>query len=168
MSLVNGGDSTLFKEILSSVKNVDPSESEAEIFSLGMAMVLSLRDKSTLERALSTIVDIIHQIAADTGEEESEVIVPVLLDKAGPCLKEVIATVFSEKKGSVALAKVVLGLPSSAVRKGLLDELNAHCDKTKELKEILGAQRVEETDSGVEDDAENVMPTQNTTTCITD
>lgn len=109
MSLVNGGDSTLFKEILSSVKNVDPSESEAEIFSLGMAMVLSLRDKSTLERALSTIVDIIHQIAADTGEEESEVIVPVLLDKAGPCLKKSLQLSLVKKKEVLPWPKLSLG-----------------------------------------------------------
>ena len=156
-SLKNMTDSHLLKELLLSMRNVEPSQKEGDIISYAMAMVVSLNDKRTLMVAISSVVDVIEIIALDIEGEESKIDVS-FLEKIGSCMKTVIEAVLSEKQSSLLLAQnLTHSAKASSVRECMFKELGLQSPKTDELNEILSKWAAENTTRDAP--PENTLPT---------
>ena len=141
ISLRNEEDSAmLFKSVLLSMKSVEPSDTEQEIISRSMAVVLSLREDSRLKKVVTTVIHVIRTVVVEAEEDrddESMVDIP-FIDKMGLFMRKVFESVLNGKRSSLILAQCLLEeSKASSVRECLFKELDAHSKKTPALQKIL-------------------------------
>lgn len=159
--LKNEGDSALLKEVLLSMRSVNPSPTEEEIISHYMTAVMSFRDERISKAAISTVVHVTRTTIVEAEEEEdASAIDTSFIDKIGVCLTKVLKGVLSEKRSSLLLAQCLIGEPkTSSVRESLFKELDVHSPKTDALQYLLNKWAAEkstkDTDALADEDKEN-------------
>ncbi len=133
-SLKDDRDTTVFKEILLHLKDVDPGTKEKEIITDSLSIITSLRDEQIATQALATIIYVTRSIIVQTGDNFSA----SFLDMVGPGMKEVLLSIMNNKRSSLLLAKCLLNEPKvSSIRESLVKEIRANSPTSDELEAVV-------------------------------
>lgn len=133
--LKDDGDTTLFKELLLHLKDVDPTAKEKDIILDSLSIMSSLRDERLVDQALSTIIYVTRSVVVDKTKDYDD---SVFLDMVGPGMKEVLLSILKNKRSSLLFAKCLLKEPEvSSIRENLLNEIKAHSPMSAALADIV-------------------------------
>ena len=137
--LNNDGDAALIERVLLSMKDVNPSQTEEEIISHSMSVVLAQRDERLSKVSMSAIIRVTLAIVAETEEDDDASMTETPFnEKVGAFMRNVLDHVLSDKRGSLLLAQCLIDEPKAgAIREPLFKELDERSPKTDAMDKIL-------------------------------